>query len=59
MGVSLPWFVLIWEVLGMEEVKDREYYVDKITELFVGVNDLKFLEFVYRAIKRLKENWGV
>lgn len=43
----------------MEEVKDREYYVDKITELFVGVNDLKFLEFVFRFIKRLKENWGI
>lgn len=59
MGVSLPWFVLILEVLGMEEVKDRDYYIKEITGLISGVHDLKFLEFVYRAVKRLKENWGV
>jgi len=59
MGVSLPWFVLILEVLAMENVKDREYYIKEITGLIAGVHDLKFLEFMFRFIKRTKENWGV
>lgn len=43
----------------MENEKKREYYIKEITGLLAGVNDLKFLEFMFRFIRRTKENWGV
>lgn len=46
MDVSLPWFVLILEVLGMEEVKDRDYYAEKIKEIIDQTHDRWILEHI-------------
>jgi hypothetical protein len=34
-------------------------YKMEITNMLLGIENEKFLEFVYRFIKRLKENWGL
>ena len=34
-------------------------YKKEIVELLVNINNIEFLEYVYRFLKRLKENWGV
>lgn len=34
-------------------------YKKEVVELLVNINNIEFLEYVYRFLKRLKENWGV
>lgn len=34
-------------------------YKKEIVELLVNINNIEFLEYVYRFVKRLKKNWGI
>lgn len=45
MTVSLPWFVLL-EEWKMEEVKNRDYFVEKIKEIIDKTYDRWILEHI-------------
>jgi hypothetical protein len=44
------------EGVGMRE---KEYYKKQILEIIKGVNDEKFLEFMYYMVSAFKRKWGV
>ena len=49
----------VWCFCKSKGVADEMDYRAELYKIFDDVENLEFLEFVYRFVKRLKENWGI